>query len=229
MFRVGQYFLYSQNGANWGMQARKDFLAHLYYTKGYSKETSYRYPRIWASGGGGWTRPARTGSGTHIDAEQFAAWQIRERKVNPYIFSRRSSCLSLLQMALKNNFGESDSIYLADKPKRPQRIPVWLEKEEQAALQKAARSVDDLPREHLRAHPRAHQRRVPALRLFVRLHREFRLADLRGLKRVSVRDVAPRHSASARARGSIDHADLHARERGPDGGGGGEAIQCTLR
>ena len=48
-------------------------------------------------------------------------------------------------------------MYLADKPKRPQRIPVWLEKEEQADLEAAVRRVDDIPenifgqrREHLR-------------------------------------------------------------------------------
>ncbi|MGH8658377.1 MAG: hypothetical protein ACREV4_07875 [Gammaproteobacteria bacterium] len=48
-------------------------------------------------------------------------------------------------MAIKNNLAESAPIYLADKPKRPHRIPVWLEKEEQAALQKATRNVHDLP------------------------------------------------------------------------------------
>jgi integrase/recombinase XerD len=52
---------------------------------------------------------------------------------------------------------EKDPVYLADKPKRPHRIPVWLEKEEQEALRAATRRVDDLPenifgrtREHIK-------------------------------------------------------------------------------
>lgn len=41
---------------------------------------------------------------------------------------------------------EKDPVYLADKPKRPHRIPVWLEKEEQQTLQKALRNTEDLPK-----------------------------------------------------------------------------------
>ena len=51
-----------------------------------------------------------------------------------------------LKWAMKNKLAESDPVYLADKPKRPHRIPVWLEKEEQATLQKAMRNIDDLPK-----------------------------------------------------------------------------------
>lgn len=59
---------------------------------------------------------------------------------------------------MKNALVESDPIYLADKPKRPFRIPIWLEKEEQRAFQAATQQVDDLPenifgrtREHIKA------------------------------------------------------------------------------
>jgi integrase/recombinase XerD len=48
---------------------------------------------------------------------------------------------SFYQWAVKNRLVESDPIYLADKPKRSLRIPVWLDRGEQAAT----RRVDDLP------------------------------------------------------------------------------------
>jgi len=171
-------------------QARKDFLAHLHYGKGYSKETCYGYHSdlgIWGrwldEAGKDWKRT------THTDAEQFAAWQIRERRVKPYIVSRRSSCLSsFYKWALKNNLAESDPIYLADKPKRPQRIPVWLEKEEQAALQKAARSVEDLPENifgRTREHIKGVRRRYDFLFGFI-LNSGLRISEA---LRVKVRDV----------------------------------------
>ncbi|MEC4749023.1 tyrosine-type recombinase/integrase [Methylomicrobium sp. Wu6] len=36
-------------------------------------------------------------------------------------------------------------MYQVEKPKRPRRMPVWLEVEEQNALQKATRNHDDIP------------------------------------------------------------------------------------
>jgi integrase/recombinase XerD len=67
-----------------------------------------------------------------------------------------SSLASFYKWAMKNGLVENDPVYLADKPKRPHRIPVWLEKDEQKRLQEAARNIDDLPenifgrtREHL--------------------------------------------------------------------------------
>jgi integrase/recombinase XerD len=66
--------------------------------------------------------------------------------VKPHIVSRRVSCLaSFCQWAVKHRLVESDPIYLADKPKRPLRIPVWLDRGEQATLQAATRRVDNLP------------------------------------------------------------------------------------
>ncbi len=134
------------------MQARKEFLAHLRFTKGYSEATCYTYNSdlgIW----GRWLRRL-----THVDVEQFAGWQMRERGVKAHTVSRWASCLSsFYKWAMKNGLVQTDPVYLADKPKRPHRIPVWLEKEEQAALQKAIRNVDDLPenifgrtREHIK-------------------------------------------------------------------------------
>ncbi len=95
---------------------------------------------------------------THTDMEQFIAWQMRTRGVKAHIVSRRSSCLSTFyKWCLKHEVVFSDPTYLAAKPKRPQRIPVWLEREEQKALEQAVNCTDDLPddifgrkREHIR-------------------------------------------------------------------------------
>lgn len=138
-------------------QARKDFLAHLRFTKGYSEPTCYTYNSdlgIW----GRWLEGAGKDwrSLSHVDVEQFAGWQMRERGVKAHIVSRRASCLSsFYKWAMKNGLVQTDPVYLADKPKRPQRIPVWLDKEEQASLQKAIRNIDDLP-ENIFGHTREH-------------------------------------------------------------------------
>jgi integrase/recombinase XerD len=127
--------------------SRQDFVAHLRYGKGYSPGTCYAYHSdlgIW----GRWLEEARKDwrAAGHIDVEQFNAWQARERSVKPHIVSRRVSCLaSFYKWAVKNRLVERDPIYLADKPRRPLRIPVWLDRGEQAALQAATRRVDDLP------------------------------------------------------------------------------------
>jgi integrase/recombinase XerD len=136
-------------------QARKDFLAHLNYTKGYSQGTCYAYHSdlgIW----GRWLAEASKDwrHVTHVDAEQFVAWQMRERGTKAHIVARRSSCLSsFYKWAMKNSLVEVDPIYLADKPKRPYRLSVWLEKEEQRAFQQAAQQVEDLP-ENIFGHTR---------------------------------------------------------------------------
>ncbi len=81
-----------------------------------------------------------------MEVEQFITWLVRERGVQPHIIARRSSCLaSFYKWAMKNRRVEQDPVYLADKPKRPYRIPVWLEKDEQKRLQDAARNIEDLP------------------------------------------------------------------------------------
>lgn len=129
------------------LTAKTDFLNHLRYTKGYSPGTCYAYSsdlRIW----GTWLTEAGKDwrTVTHVDVEQFIVWQLRERGVKPHIIARRASCLgSFYKWGRKNHKVENDPVYLADKPKRPQRIPVWLDKEEQAALQTAAREREHLP------------------------------------------------------------------------------------
>ena len=108
--------------------------------------------RIWASGhlgiwaawlveaGKDWQRVKAQ------DVEQFSAWMLRERKVSAHIVNRRLSCLSsFYKWALKHEIVESDPVYLADKPKRPLQIPVWLEKEEQARLEATIKNRENIP------------------------------------------------------------------------------------
>ena len=111
--------------------ARKEFLSHLRYTRGHSPRTCYSYHSdlgIWAGwlveAGKDWQRVKAQ------DVEQFAAWQLREKGAGAHIVARRLSCLSTFyRWAKKHEIVVDDPVYLADKPKRPQRIPVWLEKE----------------------------------------------------------------------------------------------------
>jgi integrase/recombinase XerD len=128
-------------------EARREFLSHLRYAKGHRPTTCYAYNadlglwRDWLlETGKDWQR-ARAG-----DVEQFAAWQLRERRVSAHIVNRRLSALSsFYKWALKHEIVEADPVYLADKPKRPQRIPVWLEKEEQARLEATIKSRENIP------------------------------------------------------------------------------------
>lgn len=127
--------------------ARQEFLSHLRYAKGHRETTCYAYNadlgqwRNWLQQAGKdwqWARAA--------DVEQFAAWQLRERRVSAHIVTRRLSCLSsFYRWALKHEIVEADPVYLADKPKRPQRIPVWLEREEQAQLEATLKDRRNIP------------------------------------------------------------------------------------
>ncbi len=128
-------------------EARQEFLAHLLYTKGHSKTTGYAYNSdlgIWVdwlqTAGKDWQRARAT------DVEQFSAWQLRERKVSAAIVTRRLSTLSsFYKWALKHEIVEGDPVYLADKPKRPLRIPIWLEREEQAKLEATLKDRRNIP------------------------------------------------------------------------------------
>ncbi|WP_034434324.1 tyrosine-type recombinase/integrase, partial [Candidatus Contendibacter odensensis] len=128
-------------------EARQEFLAHLLYAKGHSKTTGYAYNSdlgIWAdwlqTAGKDWQRARAT------DVEQFSAWQLRERKVSAAIVTRRLSTLSsFYKWALKHEIVEGDPVYLADKPKRPLRIPIWLEREEQAKLEATLKDRRNIP------------------------------------------------------------------------------------
>jgi integrase/recombinase XerD len=138
---------------------RREFMNHLRYNKGYSDGTCYAYHsdlNIWA----GWLTDARVDwmRATHHHMEQFIGWQARTRGVKAHIIARRSSCLSTFyKWCTRQEVVFSDPTYLAEKPKRPMRIPMWLEKEEQTALEQAVSRTDDLPddifgrkREHIR-------------------------------------------------------------------------------
>ena len=128
-------------------EARREFLSHLRYAKGHRPTTCYAYNvdlglwRDWLlDAGKDWQR-ARA-----ADVEQFAAWQLRERQVGAHLVTRRLSTLSsFYKWALKHEIVEADPVYLADQPKRPLRIPVWLEKEEQARLEATIKSRENIP------------------------------------------------------------------------------------
>lgn len=125
--------------------ARQDFLADLRYTRGAAPGTCAGYRSdlgLW----GRWLEEAERDwrDCTHVQVEQWIAWQLRERGVKAHIVARRASCLSsFYKWARKNGRVGADPVYLADKPKRPQRLPVWLERDEQARLQAAAAAAAD--------------------------------------------------------------------------------------
>ena len=128
-------------------EARREFLSHLLYAKGHGQSTCYAYNGdlgLWANwlteAGKDWQRARPT------DVEQFAAWQLRERQVSAHIVNRRLSALSsFYRWALRHEIAESDPVYLADKPKRPLRIPIWLEREEQAQLESTIKDRRNIP------------------------------------------------------------------------------------
>jgi integrase/recombinase XerD len=142
-------------------EARQEFLAYLRYTRGHSDATCYGYHSdlgIW----GRWLKEAGKDwqQAKHTDVEQFIAWQLRERQVSVHIVARRASYLSsFYRWAKKNGIVETDPVYLADKPKRPQRIPIWLDEQEQNRLEAAVRKVDDIP-ENIFGHKREHVKKI---------------------------------------------------------------------
>ncbi len=125
---------------------RKDFLGFLKFTKNYSDTTCYGYSsdlnrwHNWlALAGVSWD------SAKASDVENFVAYLAKE-KVGAHTIARKISCLATFyKWAKRNNKVNEDPIYQIEKPKRPRRIPVWLETEEQAALMKATRNYDDIP------------------------------------------------------------------------------------
>ena len=127
--------------------ARKEFLSHLRYAKGHSKTTCYVYNsdlgiwRDWLSEAGKDWQTAQ-----YRDVEQFAAWLMRARGVKAHIVNRRLSALSTFYKWLqRGGIVDHDPVALAEKPKRPLRIPVWLEKEEQARLEATIKDRRNIP------------------------------------------------------------------------------------
>jgi integrase/recombinase XerD len=128
-------------------EARREFLSHLLYAKGHSKTTCYVYNSdlgIW----GNWLVEAGKDwqAARYPDVEQFAAWLMRERGAKAHIVNRRLSALSTFyKWLMRSGVVEHDPVALADKPKRPLRIPVWLEKEEQARFEATLKDRRNIP------------------------------------------------------------------------------------
>ena len=127
--------------------ARREFLSHLLYAKGHSQTTCYNYNSdlgIWAK----WLTEAGKDwqACRYPDVEQFAAWQLRDRKISAHITNRRLSALSTFYKWLqRGGIVDHDPVALAEKPKRPLRIPLWLEREEQAKLEATIKDRRNIP------------------------------------------------------------------------------------
>ena len=127
--------------------ARREFLSHLRYAKGHSKTTCYVYNSdlgIWRDwlieAGKDWQ------AAQYRDVEQFAAWLMRARGAKAHIVNRRLSALSTFYKWLqRGGIVDTDPVALAEKPKRPLRIPVWLEKEEQQRLEATIKDRRNIP------------------------------------------------------------------------------------
>ena len=127
--------------------ARREFLSHLLYAKGHSQTTCYNYNSdlgIWAD----WLTEAGKDWQTcrYPDVEQFAAWQLRDRKISAHITNRRLSTLSTFyKWLMRSGVVDHDPVALAEKPKRPLRIPLWLEREEQARFEATLKDRRNIP------------------------------------------------------------------------------------
>ena len=127
--------------------ARREFLSHLLYAKGHSPRTCYNYNSdlgIWAAwlvaAGKDWQ------ACRYPDVEQFAAWQLRDRKISAHITNRRLSTLSTFyKWLMRSGVVDHDPVALAEKPKRPLRIPLWLEREEQSRFEATLKDRRNIP------------------------------------------------------------------------------------
>ena len=125
---------------------RKEFLSFLKFTKGLAQTTCYNYNSdlgMWNR----WLIDAKLDwrNCTPTDVEQFVA-QLSHDGVGAHTVARKISCLATFyKWGKRNNVVQEDPIYQIEKPKRPGRMPVWLEVEEQAELMRATRNYDDIP------------------------------------------------------------------------------------
>jgi site-specific recombinase XerD len=125
---------------------QKEFLEFLKYTKGSADTTCYNYNsdlNIWikwlTEEGIDWRKCQP------IDAEHFVSY-LSKKNVGAHAIARKISCLATFyKWARRNEHVQDDPIYQIEKPKRPRRMPVWLEQEEQDDLMKATRNYDDIP------------------------------------------------------------------------------------
>ncbi|WP_281241138.1 tyrosine-type recombinase/integrase [Allochromatium warmingii] len=81
-----------------------------------------------------------------MEVEQWIQVQMRDTRVKASIVVRRVSALSTFyKWAIRNHLVENDPVYLAEKPKRPHRLPIWMEPDEQARFKQALHDNSDLP------------------------------------------------------------------------------------
>ncbi len=174
--------------------ARREFLSHLRYAKGHRPTTCYAYNSdlgIW----GAWLVEAGKDWQTvkYPDVEQFAAWQLRDRGISPAIVNRRLSALSTFyRWLMRGGIVDQDPVALAQKPKRPLRIPVWLEREEQAQLEATIRDRRNIP---INVFGRNQQRMTETRRRYemlfgLLLNSGLRISEALALKASDVRLVA---------------------------------------
>lgn len=127
-------------------KTQKEFLEFLKYTKGCADTTCYNYNsdlNIWirwlTEEGIDWRKC------TPVDAEHFVSY-LAKKNVGAHAIARKISCLATFyKWAKRNDHVQEDPIYQIEKPKRPKRMPVWLEQEEQDAFMRATRNYDDIP------------------------------------------------------------------------------------
>jgi len=125
---------------------QKEFLEFLKYTKGHADTTCYNYNsdlNIWIK----WLTQEKLDwrKCKPIQVEHFVSY-LSKKGVGAHAIGRRIACLSTFyKWAKRREYVEDDPIYLIDKPKRPSRMPVWLEKEEQDKFMRAVRNYDDIP------------------------------------------------------------------------------------
>ncbi len=128
-------------------EACQEFLSHLCYTQGYRPSTGYAYHsdlKQWAhwlaEHDHPWDRVRLR------EVEQFITWQLRERGISVALVNRRLSALShFYRWAMKQEITAHNPVALVDKPKRPHRLPIWLEKEEQSRLNATLKDRHSLP------------------------------------------------------------------------------------
>lgn len=125
---------------------QKEFLEFLKYTKGHADSTCYNYNsdlNIWIA----WLTEEELDwrKCQPVDVEHFVSY-LSKKGTGAHAVARKISCLSTFyKWAKRREYVQDDPIYLIDKPKRPSRMPVWLEQEEQNDFMKAMRNYDDIP------------------------------------------------------------------------------------
>lgn len=174
-------------------EACREFLAHLCYAQGHRPSTGYAYHsdlKQWVKWlvetGKAWDQVRSQ------EVEQFVTWQLRERRVSAALVNRRLSALNhFYRWAMKQEITTNNPVTLADKPKRPQRLPVWLEREEQARFNATLKDRHRLPVNifgHTPQHLTETRRRYEML-FGLLLHSGLRISEALPLKVTDVRIV----------------------------------------